>query len=137
LTILAALCLGLMVSASVKNSSQANSALPLLLLPQIIFAGVLFTIDKVAIGQVISWLTISRWSIGAYGTLVDLNILTPTGKNDGGVDWSNFMNPSPVYDITWQNLGLNWGMLLLHSAVYLSITIWLQKRKDLLKTRKR
>ncbi len=137
LTVLAALCLGLMVSASVKNSSQANSALPLLLLPQIIFAGVLFTIDKVAIGQVISWLTISRWSIGAYGTLVDLNILTPTGKNEEGVDWSKFMNPSPVYDTTWQNLGLNWGMLLLHSAVYLSITILLQKRKDLLKTRKR
>jgi ABC transport system ATP-binding/permease protein len=137
LTILAALSLGLMVSASVKNSSQANSALPLLLLPQIIFAGVLFNIDKLAIGQFISWLTISRWSIGAYGTLIDLNILTPTGKNDEGIDWSKFINTSPVYEPTWQNLGLNWGMLLLHSVVYLGVTVWLQKRKDLLKPHKR
>jgi ABC-type transport system involved in multi-copper enzyme maturation permease subunit len=137
LTILAALSLGLMVSASVSNSSQANSALPLLLLPQIIFAGVLFNLDKLAIGKFISWLTISRWSIGAYGTLIDLNILTPTGKNEEGIDWSKFMSISPVYETTWHNLGLNWGMLLLHSVVYLSITVWLQKRKDLLKPRKR
>jgi ABC transport system ATP-binding/permease protein len=130
LSILAATCLGLMVSASVKNSSQANSALPLLLLPQIIFAGVLFGLDKVAVGQFISWFTIGRWSIGAYGTLIDLNLLTPT-KNEV-MDFTQVMKASAVYDTTWQNLGLNWGMLLLHSVVYIGVTIWLQKRKDLL-----
>jgi ABC transport system ATP-binding/permease protein len=135
LSILASTCLGLMVSASVKNSSQANSALPLLLLPQIIFAGVLFGLDKVAIGQFISWFTIGRWSIGAYGTLIDLNLLTPT-KNEV-MDFTQVMKSSAVYDTTWQNLGLNWGMLLLHSVVYIGVTIWLQKRKDLLKSPKR
>lgn len=137
LSILAAVSLGLMVSASVKNSSQANSALPLLLLPQIIFAGVLFGLDKVAVGQVISWLTISRWSIGAYGTLIDLNALIPTSKNDAGIDFGQVMKASNVYETSWQNLGLNLGMLLLQSVVYLGITIWLQKRKDLLKAPKR
>jgi ABC transport system ATP-binding/permease protein len=137
LSILAALSLGLMVSASVKNSSQANSALPLLLLPQIIFAGVLFGLDKVAVGQVISWLTISRWSIGAYGTLIDLNTLIPTSNNSEGINFGQVMKTSSVYDPTWQNLGLNWGMLLLQSVVYIGITIWLQKRKDLLKSPKR
>ena len=137
LSILDAICLGLMVSASVKNSSQANSALPLLLLPQIIFAGVLFGLDKVAVGKFISWLTISRWSIGAYGTLIDLNILIPTSKNDAGIDFSQVMSASTVYDTNWKNLGLNWGMLLLQSVVYIGITIWLLKRKDLLKAPKR
>jgi ABC transport system ATP-binding/permease protein len=137
LSILDAICLGLMVSASVKNSSQANSALPLLLLPQIIFAGVLFGLDKVAVGKFISWLTISRWSIGAYGTLIDLNILIPTSKNDAGIDFSQVMSASTVYDTNWRNLGLNWGMLLLQSVVYIGITIWLLKRKDLLKAPKR
>jgi ABC transport system ATP-binding/permease protein len=137
LSILDAICLGLMVSASVKNSSQANSALPLLLLPQIIFAGVLFGLDKVAVGKFISWLTISRWSIGAYGTLIDLNVLIPTSKNDAGIDFSQVMSASTVYDTTWKNLGLNWGMLLLQSVVYISITIWLLRRKDLLKAPKR
>jgi ABC-type multidrug transport system ATPase subunit/pSer/pThr/pTyr-binding forkhead associated (FHA) protein len=137
LSILDAICLGLMVSASVKNSAQANSALPLLLLPQIIFAGVLFGLDKVPVGQFISWLTIGRWSIGAYGTLIDLNILIPTSNNDAGIDFSQVMKASSVYDPTWQNLGLNWGMLLLQSVVYIGVTIWLQKRKDLLKSPKR
>jgi ABC transport system ATP-binding/permease protein len=134
LSILAALSMGLMVSASVKNSSQANSALPLLLLPQIIFAGVLFALDKVAVGKAISWLTISRWSIGAYGTLIDLNLLIPTSKNGADVDFSKVMKVSDVYKASWQNLGINWGMLLLQSVVYIGITIWLQKRKDLLKS---
>lgn len=39
LTLLSASCLGLMVSAMVTNITQANSALPILLLPQIIFLG--------------------------------------------------------------------------------------------------
>lgn len=137
LSILDAICLGLMVSASVKNSAQANSALPLLLLPQIIFAGVLFGLDKVPVGRIVSWLTISRWSIGAYGTLIDLNILIPTSNNDAGIDFSQMMKTSSVYDTNWQNLGLNWGMLLLQSVVYIGVTIWLQKRKDLLKSPKR
>ncbi|PSB49272.1 ATP-binding cassette domain-containing protein [Chamaesiphon polymorphus] len=137
LSILDAVCLGLMVSASVKNSAQANSALPLLLLPQIIFAGVLFGLDKVPIGRFVSWLTISRWSIGAYGTLIDLNILIPTSKNDAGIDFSQMMKPSSVYDTNWQNLSLNWGMLIFQSVFYLGVTIWLQKRKDLLKSPKR
>jgi ABC transport system ATP-binding/permease protein len=135
LSILAATCLGLMVSAGVKNSSQANSALPLLLLSQISFAGVLFGLDKVAVGQFISWFTVSRWSIGAYGTLIDLHLLTPTQNT--AIDFTQAMKMSAVYDTTWQNLALNWGMLLLHSVVYIGITIWLQKRKDLLKAPKR
>jgi putative ABC transport system ATP-binding protein len=40
LTLFAAICLGLMVSTITKNSTQANTALPILLLPQIIFSGV-------------------------------------------------------------------------------------------------
>ncbi len=137
LSIVDAICLGLMVSASVKNGAQANSALPLLLLPQIIFAGVLFGLDKVPVGQFISWLTIGRWSIGAYGTLIDLNTLIPTSNNDAGIDFSQVMKASDVYQTSWQNLGLNWGMLLFQSVVYIGITIWLQKRKDLLKSPKR
>ncbi|WP_421659562.1 ATP-binding cassette domain-containing protein [Leptothermofonsia sp. ETS-13] len=37
LTLIACMSMGLMISAIVRNSTQANSALPLLLLPQIIF----------------------------------------------------------------------------------------------------
>lgn len=40
---------------------------------------------------------------------------------------------SAVYEPTWQNLALNWGILGLHAAVYLTVTLLLQKRKDIFK----
>lgn len=134
LTIFAAFSLGLMISAGVKNSAQANSALPLLLLPQIIFAGVLFNMEKVAIGQYLSWLTISRWSIGAYGILVDLNLLIPPATNSAEIDFTGAIERSDIYNSTWTNLGLNWGILLIHTAIYLGVTMWLLKRKDVVMT---
>ncbi|MEO1765549.1 MAG: hypothetical protein AAFR83_27440 [Cyanobacteria bacterium J06629_18] len=39
--------------------------------------------------------------------------------------------PTPVYDATWENLLLNWGILGLHTLVYLTAAFWLQKRKDI------
>jgi ABC transport system ATP-binding/permease protein len=134
LTILASISLGLMVSASVKNSAQSNSALPLILLPQIIFSGVLFEVDK-GLVKIISWLTIGRWSIGAYGSLVNLNLIIPSKNNSAEVDFSSSMRASDVYNHDWGNLRLNWGMLLLQSAIFLGITIWLLKQKDLLRSR--
>jgi ABC transport system ATP-binding/permease protein len=131
LTILASISLGLLVSASVKNSAQSNSALPLILLPQIIFSGVLFAVDEGLI-KILSWFTIGRWSIGAYGSIVDLNSLTPPDGNSAEIDFSKVgMRPSATYTNEWSNIWLNWGMLLLQSLIYLGITIWLLKRKDL------
>jgi hypothetical protein len=121
--------LGLLVSAIVKNSSQANSALPLLLLPQIIFSGVLFDLKGVA--SKVSWFTISRWSIGGYGALVDINGLVP--KDPDGNPLPNLLfKGDSTYDATWDNLTTNWGLLLAHAAIYLILTLVLQKRKDIL-----
>jgi putative ABC transport system ATP-binding protein len=130
LTIFTAVTLGLMVSASVKNSTQANSGLPILLLPQIIFSGVLFEME--GIGKYFSWLMLSRWSVGAYGALIDINNLVP--EPIILFDGSEIPRPfegSEVYAPSWQNLLLNWGILALHSLIYLGATLYLQKRKDL------
>lgn len=129
LTLFTSVNLGLMVSALVKNISQANSALPLLLIPQIIFSGVLF--QSAGIGKLLSWLTLSRWSIGAYGTLTDINGLIPNlPRNPLMADIPRAFSPSNVYSPTVDNLMLNWSMLLIHAGIYLSITWWLQKQKD-------
>jgi ABC-type multidrug transport system ATPase subunit/pSer/pThr/pTyr-binding forkhead associated (FHA) protein len=131
LTLLSCISLGLLVSAIVKNSSQANSALPLLLLPQIIFSGVLFKTEGIA--SKFSWLMLSRWSVGAYGSLVNVNAMVPapTTLPDGSTVPQAF-EPTPVYDPTWHNLSLNWAILGVHILVYLMLTLWLQKRKDIL-----
>lgn len=131
LTLFASTSLGLMVSAAVKNSSQANSALPLLLLPQIVFSGVLFNMEGT--GRVLSWLMLSRWSVGAYGTLVDVNAMVPEAVEFPGMEpLPQPFEPTPVYDPTWENLLLNWVLLALHALVYLAVTAGLQKRKDIL-----
>ncbi len=131
LTLLASFSLGLLVSTTVKNSSQANSSLPLLLLPQIIFSGVLFKTHE-GINKLLSWLMLSRWSVGAYGSLINVNSLAPepTILPDGSTVPQAF-EPTSVYNSTWENLSVNWGFLLLHTAIYLFVTFWLQKRKDI------
>lgn len=127
ITILTSISLGLMVSASVKNSTQANSALPLLLLPQIIFAGVLFNME--GIGKYISWLMLSRWSVGAYGILANVNLLVPVVQSEDN-STSLLIEQHPMFNNTLENLFLTWAVLVLHIMVYLGITLWLQKRKD-------
>lgn len=129
LTSLASISLGLMVSASVKNITQSNSALPLLLLPQIIFSGVLFNME--GIGKYFSWLMLSRWSVGAYGALVNVNKMVPDPiMLLDGTTIPRLFEGSPVYNSIWANLALNWVILLLHTAIYLGVTFWLQKKKD-------
>ncbi|MFK8181976.1 MAG: ATP-binding cassette domain-containing protein [Phormidesmis sp.] len=127
LTLIASTSLGLMISSVVKNPTQANSALPLLLLPQIIFSGILFDLEGVA--RVVSWLMISRWSIGGYAASLDVNSMVPAVIAN--------MPPPPfagsaAYNATMENLLLNWGVLCVHSLVCLSISLWQQKRKDVL-----
>ncbi len=130
LTLLTSISLGLFVSAFVKNTSQANSALPLLLLPQFIFSGVLFKLEGVA--SKVSWLMLSRWSVGAYGTLVNLNQLVPEPIKlpDGSILPQPF-EPTPIYEATWSNLSLNWSILCLHALIYWTMTFYLQKRKEI------
>jgi ABC transport system ATP-binding/permease protein len=129
LTILSSLSFGLMISSFVKNETEANNTLPLILLPQIIFSGVLFKLEGIA-GK-FSWLMISRWSVGAYGALVDVNSMVPEAiKTPLGETIERPFDPTDIYDPTWSNLTLNWLILVLHSLIYLGIALWFLKRKD-------
>jgi putative ABC transport system ATP-binding protein len=131
LTLSSALCLGLMVSALCKTPTQANTTLPILLLPQIIFSGVLFQIKDLS--QYLSWLTVSRWSVGAYGTLLDLNRLIPEPVTlpDGTLMPAPFI-PKSVYEPHWSNLLLNWEMLALQAIICLIVIFIVKKRQDIL-----
>ena len=130
LTVLASVSLSLAISALVKTENAANNLLPLIMIPQIIFSGVLFELE--GISQKLSWLMISRWSVGAYGSLVNINAMVPQPVTlpDGSL-LEQVYSPSSIYDATWSNLGLNWGILCVHILVYLSVALWLQKRKDI------
>ncbi len=60
------LSIGLLVSASFSSSEAAVGSLPLILIPQIVFGGLLVTLkDMPAVAAVLSHLTVTRWSFEA------------------------------------------------------------------------
>lgn len=69
----AGVALGLLVSAFASNPDKAISAAPLVLLPQLLLAGVIFPVSGPV--QAVSDLTISRWAVQALGTSADLDHL--------------------------------------------------------------
>jgi ABC-type multidrug transport system ATPase subunit len=70
----AGMALGLVISAMSSTIDQAISMVPLILIPQILFGGVIFKINEGVI-NVLSWFMISRWAVDAFGTSVNLNAL--------------------------------------------------------------
>ena len=129
LTLLASSSLSLMLSAFVKTENEGNGILPLIMIPQIIFSGVLFTLSGWS--SKLSWLMLSRWSIGAYGSLADVNSMAPKANFSLNPQMLNeIFEASPVYNDTWQNLSLNWGILMVHTSVYAIITLFVLRQKD-------
>ncbi|MGL5834692.1 MAG: maltooligosyl trehalose synthase, partial [Waterburya sp.] len=107
-----------------------NGILPLIMIPQIIFSGVLFTLEGWSSN--LSWLMLSRWSIGAYGSLADVNAMAPKPNPALSEEMLNeIFKATPVYDATWSNLRLNWGILIAHTLIYAIIALIVQRRKDI------
>ena len=74
LTIVSASALGLTVSTVSKNASVAMSFAPLLLVPQLLFSGIMFPLEG-AVNKA-SYVILCRWSVEALGTTNNLNSLT-------------------------------------------------------------
>ena len=73
ITIASASALGLVVSSLSKNTSVAMTFAPLLLVPQLLFSGMLFKLE--GIQEKISNFILCRWSVEGLGTSVNLNSL--------------------------------------------------------------
>jgi ABC-type multidrug transport system ATPase subunit/ABC-type multidrug transport system permease subunit len=124
LTSLAGLAAGLAISAFASTPDRAISLVPLALVPQILLAGVIFNLgDGYTLQRVLSWLTISRWAMDAYGSTININAL----EFQPGV---HLREPSPEYLDSGPHLLSRWGVLLLMLLVYLGVTAWLLKRRD-------
>lgn len=73
LVILASEALGLAVSANAKSGDKAMVAAPFILIIQLLFSGILFKLE--GFGEWISYVTVSRWTVEALGSTVNLNEL--------------------------------------------------------------
>lgn len=74
ISILAAATTGLFISAIVKNANIAMSVIPLILVPQLLYSGMLFKLEGIT--DFVSNFVLCRWTVEALGTSVNLNELT-------------------------------------------------------------
>ena len=107
--------------------------MPFALIPQILFAGLIFTLNGAA--EPLSWLTISRWSMDALGSSVDLNTLCNLANTDDGGAvppgcTPQFLESESAYLHTpWHLLG-RWGSLVAYTFACLSLTILILLRRE-------
>ena len=71
LTAVSAAAMGLCVSSLFTNPDRAMTVAPLLLMPQMLFSGLLFKLANFT--EYLSWLATCRWSMEGFGSTADLN----------------------------------------------------------------
>jgi ABC transport system ATP-binding/permease protein len=72
----AAVGMGLLISAAAQSEDQSISIVPLAVIPQLLFAGTIVTVERMAEpAQTLSQAAFSQWSLAAIGDAIDLNAL--------------------------------------------------------------
>ena len=139
LTSLAGLMMGLALSALVSNNDRATSFIPILLIPQVIFSGVIFTLTNAPL-QIVGGLFAARWAMAAMGSTVGLHsqFLLPTGRpglSNNDTSGESFSFQGTVYSTVdkthaVEHLLLCWGLLLVMCVIFGLATGYFLKRKD-------
>ncbi len=131
LTALAGLMTGLLISAIVPNNDRAMSLVPLPLIPQVIFAGVIFSLDKPPLLQVLGAFFSARWAMAAMGSTVGLH-----GDKLGADSFSyagmlfTHVDPNAGHSAAVLHLLFCWAALVVMIVVQGIIIAWFLKRKD-------
>ncbi len=99
LTIYASSAMGLLVSSVMKNGDRAMAVSPFLLIIQLLFSGILFSLDGAS--QIISYFTVSRWSVESLGNVVNLNNLKHVYQQI-------HFNADPLFEYGWDHLARTW-----------------------------
>ncbi|HEY8378761.1 MAG TPA: ABC transporter permease, partial [Nannocystis sp.] len=129
LTSLSGVGLGLLISTSLSNSDKAMSAVPLALIPQLVFALALMPLP--AFLAPVSYLTGARWGVEVMGSLAGL--LEPrdmTRCEFPGDPLSCEVYPSVDYSPTPEHIFLVWAILAAYTLACLLLTAWSLRRRD-------
>jgi ABC-type multidrug transport system permease subunit len=74
LTAIAAVSMGLFISAAVRNQDQATSFIPLLLIPQLFFGGLIVATGEMSAPmREASKVVVTQWSYAGLGAAIDMN----------------------------------------------------------------
>ncbi|HEY8146978.1 MAG TPA: ABC transporter permease, partial [Kofleriaceae bacterium] len=115
---LAGIALGLAVSAIASTPDKATSLIPIVLVPQVLFAGIMFALEGVP--DAISRLVSARAAVDAMSATVDTNALSVP----------LLVLPSePQYAHTPAVLLQAWGMLIAQSLLFGALAWWTLRRR--------
>lgn len=106
--------MGLFVSSLFTNADRAMTLAPILLMPQILFSGLIFKLSGVT--EMISWIAVCRWSMEGYGTTANLNDL-PLRLQQAGVMIVH--EPEAFFEFTSGHLLTSWGILVFFTVGFL------------------
>ena len=112
----AATAMGLFVSALVKNPDRAMTLAPMLLMPQLLFSGVIFKLKGAT--EAVSWFTVCRWVMEGYGSSADLNALDLKLQQEG---MRIVHKAEAFYEHTSGHLLHSWCILIIFTAACLVI----------------
>jgi ABC-type multidrug transport system ATPase subunit/pSer/pThr/pTyr-binding forkhead associated (FHA) protein len=126
-TAVTATLLGLLVSAVVGTIDEAGNVVPILLIPQILFAGAMLSLSEMGTaGRYIAQVVISKWGFEALGAIVQL----PRIIRAQGGPMLNLLEEEKwktTFDLSvWADLGI----LALFGLVFLVGAYAALKRKD-------
>jgi ABC-type multidrug transport system ATPase subunit len=130
LTTFSGLMLGLAISAIAPNSDRAMSFIPLVLLPQVIFSGIIFNLNT-PILQALGAFFAARWAMAGLGSSLGLHG-DKLGVDNFSYQSTHFvsLDPASALPAAIMHLLLAWGALLaIIIALGFVIAIFL-KRKD-------
>lgn len=112
--------MALFISSIVKNSATANTFIPIILIVQIVFSGVLFEITGFM--DNVSYIMVSKWGIAALAATSHINdaqqkflIEHPKFQLQLGNDMSVVKD---IYNSTTDNIILIWGIILLFALLF-------------------
>ncbi|MBE5954084.1 MAG: ATP-binding cassette domain-containing protein [Lachnospiraceae bacterium] len=113
LTAMAAAAMGIFVSSLFTNADRAMTVAPILLMPQILFSGLIFKLEDAS--EAISYFAVCRWSMEGYGTTANLNDLDLKMQEQG------FMIDHEVedfFEFTSGHMLEAWGILILFIFIF-------------------
>lgn len=138
LTMLSSTALGLFVSALVSSTDKALIIAPILLMPQILFAGMFFELTGVL--KAISYIITCHWSLSSFGASAGLNNIESKIGADlqsqaqsvfGSNTHVEIANTKPMFDQTMGNVfGSMLAMLVLSVAFIVLARIAIRRIGD-------
>lgn len=125
LSSVAALGLGLLISAAVSEPSQATIAMPIVCFPQVLFVGAILPVPAMAlVGRWISYVMTNRWAFEGLGHSLGVKELWANGNSPLG---------APLlasYGTTFDRaVGVDWLILAVFTVAFFAATIAVVLRK--------